>query len=97
MKTERNTRLFCGGKGYTARGILVSWPGIEPMPPALEVQSLNWTTREVYWKYRFKRCFPGYQLHMESEESKINPYILTYMIEWKLMRKKNSLEGKIMS
>ena len=24
MKTERNTQLFWGGKGYTARGILVS-------------------------------------------------------------------------
>ena len=29
-------------------GILVSWPGIEPMSPAVEAQSLNhWTTREV--------------------------------------------------
>ena len=31
-----------------ACGILVPQPGIEPMPPALEVQSLNhWTTRGV--------------------------------------------------
>ena len=31
-----------------ACGILVPWPGIEPVPPAVEVQSLNyWTTREV--------------------------------------------------
>ena len=34
--------------GYTACGILVPQPGIEAMPPALEVWSLNhWTTREV--------------------------------------------------
>ena len=32
----------------TACGILVPRPGIEPMPPAVEAQSLNhWTTREV--------------------------------------------------
>ena len=31
-----------------ACGILVPQPGIKPMPPALEAQSLNhWTTREV--------------------------------------------------
>ena len=31
-----------------ACGILVPQPGIEPVPPALEAQSLNhWTTREV--------------------------------------------------
>ena len=28
--------------------ILVPWPGIEPMPPALEAENLNhWTTREA--------------------------------------------------
>ena len=28
--------------------ILVPWPGIEPLPPVLEAQSLNhWTTKEV--------------------------------------------------
>ena len=31
-----------------ARGILVSWPGIEATSPALEAWSLNhWTAREV--------------------------------------------------
>ena len=31
-----------------ACGILVPWPGIKPVPPAMEAQSLNhWTTREV--------------------------------------------------
>ena len=34
--------------GYTAYGILVPQPEIEPVPPALEAQSLNqWTTGEV--------------------------------------------------
>ena len=32
--------------------ILVPWPGIKPMPPALEAQHLNhWTTREVLELY----------------------------------------------
>lgn len=31
-----------------AQGHLVPWPGIESMPPALEVQSFHpWTAREV--------------------------------------------------
>ena len=34
--------------GHTACGILVPWPGIEPVPPVVEVQSLNyWAAREV--------------------------------------------------
>ena len=34
--------------GRAACGILVPQPGIEPVPPALEAQSLNhWSTREV--------------------------------------------------
>ena len=33
---------------HTACGILLPWPGIEPVPPAWEVWSLNhWATREV--------------------------------------------------
>ena len=32
----------------TACGILVSWPGIEPLPTEVEAQSLNhWTAREI--------------------------------------------------
>ena len=35
-----------------ACGILVPWPGIEHVPPAAEVQSLNpWTTREVLFSF----------------------------------------------
>ena len=33
---------------FRSCGILVPWPGIEPMPPALGAWSLNhWTAREV--------------------------------------------------
>ena len=33
---------------HTACGILVPWPGIEPVPHAVEVQHPNhWTAREV--------------------------------------------------
>ena len=33
---------------YLARGILVPWPGAQPVPPTVEAFSLNhWTTREV--------------------------------------------------
>ena len=35
---------------HAACGILIPRPGTEPMPPAVEVRSLNhWTTREVPW------------------------------------------------
>ena len=38
----------CPAMPHTACGILVPYPGIEPMPPALEARSLNhWTTGEV--------------------------------------------------
>ena len=38
-----------------ARGILVPQPGIEPLSPAVEAQSLNhWTAKEVPRFYLFK-------------------------------------------
>ena len=43
---KKGSYLF--GPHHMACGILVPWPGIEPMPPALEARSPNhWTTREV--------------------------------------------------
>ena len=37
---------------HQACGILVPWPGMEPAPPALELQSLNhWPTREVPFSF----------------------------------------------
>ena len=45
---QRSTPHFFFGQRPAACGILVPRPGIEPMPHALEDQSLNhWTTREV--------------------------------------------------
>ena len=59
-KSQSHTDMFLGKHGifkkifnlyfwpcHVARGILVPWPGIEPVLPAVEVQSLNhWSTRE---------------------------------------------------
>ena len=40
--------MFCTLKKILACGILVPQPGVGPVTPALEAQSLNhWTTREV--------------------------------------------------
>ena len=42
------------GRTTQACGILVSWPGTEPMSTSLEVQSLiHWTAREVPTKQWF--------------------------------------------
>ena len=42
-----------------AFGVLVPQPGIEPLPPAVEVQSPNhWTTREFSSIY-FSYCYYG--------------------------------------
>ena len=41
---------------YAAFRILVPWPGIKPLPPALRAQSLNhWTAREVSHGLEFQR------------------------------------------
>ena len=38
--------FFC--QCYSACGVLVAWPGIEPRPPAVEARSLNhWASRKV--------------------------------------------------
>ena len=42
-KNKTTTTIDC-----KACGILVPWPGIDPMPPAVEAWNLNhWTAREV--------------------------------------------------
>ena len=46
--------LFGGRPCYSTHGILVPQPGMEPMPPAVEVWSLNhWTFREVLFFFFF--------------------------------------------
>ena len=43
-----------------ACGVLVPWPGIEPVPPPWEAQSRNhWTTREVLKMVLFWPIFLG--------------------------------------
>ena len=50
---------FSAPCGLWACGILVPQPGIKPVPPALEVQSLNqWTAREVSVLTIFNEEFP---------------------------------------
>ena len=42
---------------HAAWGISVPWPGIEPMPPAVEVESsLNHWTTNIPHEYRHKDC-----------------------------------------
>lgn len=39
--------------------ILVSWPWMEPLPPAVETRNLKkWTAREVHHDYLFTVCLP---------------------------------------
>ena len=49
--------------GHMACRILVPRPGIKPLPPALEAQSLNhWTAREVpytFLRFSLSFCMPG--------------------------------------
>ena len=54
---------------HVACKILVPWPGIEPMPPALEAQSLNhWTAREV---------LPFFFWSIFSEKSYYNAFLFS--------------------
>ena len=62
----------------TACGILVSWPGTEPVSPALEAWSLNhWTARE----------FPKTFIILPQEE--FVAYIEGNLLLWSLLKKKN--------
>ena len=57
--------IFCFWLHHAARGILVPKPGIEPMPPAAEAQSLNhWTAKEVSGVPHF--LFVGNRLYSPS-------------------------------
>ena len=56
-----------------ARGILVPQPGIKPVPPALEAQSLNhWTAREV----------PGCDYFWKNVKSDGTVLLIRWMISW---------------
>ena len=50
VQIKKNSFWSC----QVACRILVPWPGIEPVPPAVEVQSFNhWTTNEVPGKNKY--------------------------------------------
>ena len=54
--------LLCFGPNALQCGVLVPRPGIEPVPHALGVWSLNhWTAREVpclhYFEFTVSQCF----------------------------------------
>ena len=49
-------------------GILVPQPGIKPMPPALEVQSLiHWTARKVPTVLSFDKCIQLYHYNHNQD------------------------------
>ena len=59
--------FYRGFFGHEACGILAPGPGIKPVPPALEVQSLNhWTSREVPSSIFFNDS-KKWNIKMESE------------------------------
>ena len=63
-------RILCFWPHWVACGILVSGSGIEPVPPALEVQSLNhWTAREVPNAVLVAVC----SLHLLGKLEKVRP------------------------
>ena len=58
--------------GFMAYGILVPWPGIEPMCPALEAWSLNhWTTREVPSWILNSLAIPPYYVKFETQAQQL--------------------------
>ena len=46
VELEANSFFFFFWSSHGVCGILVPWPGIEPVPPAVEVQSLNWRRKQ---------------------------------------------------
>ena len=55
------TNFFFFWLCFTARGILVPQPGIEPVPPAVEARSPNpWTAREVLIQIVLKLIIFGF-------------------------------------
>ena len=59
IKTHTHTTTFFWLR-CIACGILVPWPRIEPMSPALEAQSLNhWTAGEVLGNADFEKFHPS--------------------------------------
>ena len=86
-----------------ACGILLPWPGIKPMPPALSVQSLNhWITREVpgrvFKDWQHWLCPDLDVLYFTSHLILIRVYFPTFQIQswgwekWSLLDKITHLQ-----
>ena len=99
---EGRTLSFWSGDGYksiftffclchAAREILVPQPGVKPMPPAVEVQSLNlWTTREVP-KSMFT-LFKVQEMHVKHIWFTPSSASVLYFTIWKVKTLQNRIE-----
>ena len=59
---QSRTQLKRLSSSSTPCGILVPWPGIEPVPAAVEAQSLShWNTRGFPWFFKFSQKLPQRQ------------------------------------
>ena len=67
----QSRRLFFFFFGHTSKhAVLVPQPGIELVPPVVEVQSLtHWTTREIYSRRHFMENAPC-SIRVESKKKK---------------------------
>ena len=77
--------LFIFTFWHVACGILVPWPGIEPMPPALGAQNLNhWTTREVqhYFFFLNSLFWNNYESYLGSSAGPSSLYFLSLWTSW---------------
>ena len=82
---------------YLAYGILVSRPGIEPVPPAVKAWTLNhWTAREALWPlslYENKFCvwcetgthFHFFLILIHSEVPQHHLWKITSSLQWPAM------------
>ena len=64
-KKKKKSMLFFGRKAY---GMLVPWPGIQPLSPAVEARNANhWTTREFWRRPVLIICSSVIQAHQWSD------------------------------
>ena len=70
---------------HMACGILFPQPGIKPVPPAVEGQSLNhWTTRDFPLKF-FVCLFVCLFFEVSLTYNKLHTYKVYYLVSFKLM------------
>ena len=83
--------LFIFGPRHMSCWILVPWPGIEPVPPALEEQSPNyWTAQEIRrllhpWCSSCLTCWLGLLLLFASNQ-KLPSHSCYFKVSWDFWR-----------